>query len=139
MPKTQTPAAQPRQTRRDVSWAVLFRLARTGVWVEWSNGHRDPSEAIRSGEGLVPMDAVADIRFDRITRTRDMFDLHGLATMTDPEEPDTDQAAQDDALRIVAQWCAETANGPKNTNPRDLAADLAFRLEQAGHTLPEVI
>jgi hypothetical protein len=32
VPETQKPAAEPRQTRRDVSWAVLFRLARTGVW-----------------------------------------------------------------------------------------------------------
>jgi hypothetical protein len=129
----------PRQTRRDVSWAVLFRLACTGVWVEWSNGHRDPSEAIRSGEHLVPMDAVADVRFDRVTRQRDMFSLHDLAPSEETELPAADDAARDDALRIVAQWCAETANGPQPAPARDAAADLMFRLEQAGHTLPEVI
>lgn len=79
-----TAAPVPRQTSRDVSWAVMFRLAHTMAWVEWSNGHRDPSEAIRSAEVLVSMESVAEIRFDRITRTRDMFDLHGL-TQADGE------------------------------------------------------
>jgi hypothetical protein len=78
-----TPA--PRQTHRDVSWSVMFRLARTGVWVEWSNGHRDTSEAIRSAEVLVPMESVAEIRFDRIVHQRDMFDLHGIAQLAEEE------------------------------------------------------
>lgn len=79
-------APEPRQTRRDVSWAVMFRLARTNVWVEWSNGHRSPAEAVREAEVLVPMEAVAEIRFDRITRTRDMFSLHDLpATERTPQ------------------------------------------------------
>lgn len=73
-------ALAARQTRRDVSWAVMFRLARTGVWVEWSSGHREPSEAIRSAEVLVPMASVEEIRFDRVLHQRDMFSLHDLAT-----------------------------------------------------------
>lgn len=75
----------PRDTRRDVSWSVMFRLARTGVWVEWSSGHRDSSEAVRMAEPLVSMDSVAEIRFDRVTHQRDMFDLHGLALLGEAE------------------------------------------------------
>jgi hypothetical protein len=80
-----TGTSEPRQTRRDVSWSVMFRLARTSVWVEWSSGHRDSSEAVRAAECLVPMDSVADIRFDRVIRQRDMFDLHGLSLLADKE------------------------------------------------------
>ncbi|WNI19216.1 hypothetical protein [Actinacidiphila sp. ITFR-21] len=69
----------PRQSSRDVSWSVMFRLGGTGVWAEWSNGHRSPGEAVDWAEPLKANPAVADIRFDRITRTRDMFDLHGIA------------------------------------------------------------
>lgn len=49
------------------------------------------------------------------------------------------ETARDDALRIVAEWCVQTTNGPQDAHPHDLATDLAFRLEQAGHTLPEVV
>lgn len=76
---------EPRQTRRDVSWAVMFRLARTNVWSEWSSGHHDTSEAIRSAEVLVPMESVAEIRFDRVIHQRDMFDLRGIAQLADQE------------------------------------------------------
>lgn len=79
-----TDLPKPRQTSRDVSWSVMFRLGGTGIWAEWSNGHRASDEAIRSAEGLVSNPGVADIRFDRITRQRDMFDLHGIAQL--PEE-----------------------------------------------------
>lgn len=75
---TNTTPAEPRQTRRDVSWAVLFRLARTSVWVEWSNGHRAPAEAVQSAEALVLIGSVADIRFERVTHSREMFSLHDL-------------------------------------------------------------
>jgi hypothetical protein len=80
-------APEARQTRRDVSWAVLFRLARTNVWVEWSSGHRSSAEAIRDAEVLVPVTSVAEIRFDRITHQRDRFDLHGIAQLDDKETP----------------------------------------------------
>lgn len=78
-------APAPRQSRRDVSWSVMFRLARTGVWVEWSSGHRDTSEAVRSAEVLAAMESVAEIRFDRVTHQTDMFDLHGIAQLADQE------------------------------------------------------
>lgn len=72
---------EPRQASRDVSWSVMFRLARTGVWVEWSNGHRDPAEAIQSAEVLAPMPSVAQIRFDRVTRAREMVDYKTFRDM----------------------------------------------------------
>lgn len=75
---------KPRQTSRDVSWSVMFRLGGTGIWAEWSNGHRSPGEAVGYAEYLVSNPAVAEVRFDRITRQRDMFDLHGIAQL--PEE-----------------------------------------------------
>lgn len=78
---------EPRQASRDVSWAVMFRLARNNVWVEWSNGHRDPAEAVQSAEALVSMESVAEIRFDRVTRLREMFDLHALAQLDRKEAP----------------------------------------------------
>lgn len=88
MPDTAEPT--PRETRRDVSWAVMFRLARTGVWVEWSNGHRDPAEAVQAAEPLETLGSVAEVRIDRITRTREMFDPHeltaGQSRPTDPKE-----------------------------------------------------
>jgi hypothetical protein len=63
----------------------------------------------------------------------------GPGTLTPHEARQHAETERDDALRIVAQWCVQTANGPENTNPHNLAADLMFRLEQAGHTLPEVV
>lgn len=75
----------PSQTRRDVSWSVMFRLASTSVWVEWSSGHRDSSEAVREAEVLAPMESVAEIRFDRVTHQRDRFDLHGLFLLDEAE------------------------------------------------------
>lgn len=80
-----TTLPEPRQTSRDVSWSVMFRLARTSAWLEWSSGHRSPGEAIRSGEALVSIPSVADIRFERVTRTREMFDLRGIAQLADGE------------------------------------------------------
>lgn len=77
---TEAPRPKPRQTRRDVSWAVLFRLAHTGVWSEWSNGHRTQEEAIGYADPLRALDAVAQIRIDRITHQRDMFSIDDLTT-----------------------------------------------------------
>lgn len=75
----------PRQTSRDVSWSVMFRLGGTGIWAEWSSGHRSPDEAVDYAEELKANPGVAEVRFDRITRTRDMFDLHGTGQLADGE------------------------------------------------------
>lgn len=61
------------ETRQDVAWAVLFRLARTGVWCEWSTGHRSPSEALAEAEALAGIKPVVDIRFERRTGIRERF------------------------------------------------------------------
>ncbi|WP_405678015.1 hypothetical protein OG292_27110 [Streptomyces sp. NBC_01511] len=71
------------ETRRDVSWTVVFRLDGTNVWTEWSTGHRAHEDAVRNAEVLARVPAVAEIRFDRVTVQRDRHTLHDLARMTD--------------------------------------------------------
>lgn len=69
-------------TRRDVSWAVMLRLARTGVWIEWSKGHRSSQEVVAAGELPAKIPSVQEIRFERTTLQRDVFDLSELAEAT---------------------------------------------------------
>lgn len=71
------------EIRRDVSWSVVIRIARTGNWVEWSTGHRSVPEVLAVAETIVSLPAIAEIRFDRITKTQERFSLADLSD----EEP----------------------------------------------------
>jgi hypothetical protein len=90
----------------------------------------------RDHEGLLEMRVGVPELPERYTFTLQRV---GFGKLTPHEARQRAEAERDDVLRMVAQWCTETANGPQNAPARDAAADLAFRLEQAGHTLPEVI
>ncbi|WP_435610017.1 hypothetical protein [Streptomyces sp. C10-9-1] len=71
------------ETRRDISWVVKIRLHRTGCWLTWSEGHRAQDEALLAGEQVDRLDAVAEVRYERVTRQRDLFtapELHAQAT-----------------------------------------------------------
>jgi hypothetical protein len=64
--------------RRDVSWTVVIRLERTGVWLDWSTGHRSVPEILAVAETIISHPAIAEIRFDRITKTQERMSLHDL-------------------------------------------------------------
>lgn len=80
------------ETRRDVSLSVVVRLDRTGNWIEWSGGHRSTPEVLAVAEPLAELPAVAEVRFDRITRTTERLSLHDLAA-EDDEQPDAAPSA----------------------------------------------
>jgi hypothetical protein len=66
------------EIRHDIVWTVVIRIERTGNWIDWSTGHRTYPEAIADAETLVTHPAIAEIRFDRTTKTRERFSLHDL-------------------------------------------------------------
>jgi len=66
--------------RRDVSISVVVRIDRTGNWVDWSTGHRSVPGVLAVAESIVSLPAIAEIRFDRITRTTERLSLHDLAS-----------------------------------------------------------
>ncbi|MFJ3200973.1 hypothetical protein [Streptomyces sp. NPDC086989] len=62
-----------------VTWSVMFKDS-TGAWSEWGRGGWPTSDlAIRSAEAIVSIPTVQEIRFDRITTSRQRFSLHDLA------------------------------------------------------------
>lgn len=69
--------------RRDASLNVVIRIERTGNWLDWSTGHRSVPEALAAAEVIASHPAIAEIRFDRITRTTERLSLHDLANETD--------------------------------------------------------
>jgi len=60
------------------------------------------------------------------------FTLQRVGKLTPHQARQQAEAARDDVLRIVSAWCIEA-----NENGGVDAGDLAWRLEQAGHPLPE--
>ena len=67
------------EIRHDIVWTVVIRIERTGNWIDWSTGHRTVSEVLAEAETIVSHPAVAEVRFDRTTRTRERFSLADLA------------------------------------------------------------
>lgn len=77
--------AEPVEIRHDVSWTVVIRIERTGNWIDWSTGHRSIPEVLAVAEVIVSHPAIAEIRFDRTTKTRERFSLASLGA--DEEQP----------------------------------------------------
>lgn len=79
------------EIRRDVSLSVVIRIGGTGNWLEWSTGHRAVPEVLAVAEVIVSHPAIAEIRFDRVTRTTERLSLHDLAVEAEspPERPVT--------------------------------------------------
>ena len=67
------------EIRHDIVWTVVIRIERTGNWIDWSTGHRTVPEVLAEAETIVSHPAVAEVRFDRTTRTRERFSLADLA------------------------------------------------------------
>ncbi|MET9517013.1 hypothetical protein [Streptomyces sp. NPDC002994] len=150
------------ETRRDVSLSVVIRIDRTGNWVDWSTGHRSVPEVLAVAEQLVSLPAIADIRFDRTTRTTERLGLHDLAAEEGPRcvcgdsiqlmddadprswihSPGSDTRCLNarpptnqlaEVMRIVTEYVIESNDiGGLDAN------DLTDRLEQAGYPLPEI-
>lgn len=74
------PNPEPRQTRRDVSWAVMIRLTHSSVWLQWSDGHRTPGEAADDADQIRTHPGVAEVRCDRVIHQRDMFSQDDLTS-----------------------------------------------------------
>lgn len=70
--------AGPVEIRHDVVWTVVIRIERTGNWIDWSTGHRSVPEVLAVAASLVSHPAIAEIRFDRTTKTRERFSLSEL-------------------------------------------------------------
>jgi len=70
--------AEAVEIRHDIVWTVVIRIERTGNWIDWSTGHRSVPEILAVAETLVSHPAIAEIRFDRTTKTRERFNLHDL-------------------------------------------------------------
>lgn len=85
-------------TRRDVSLNVVIRIDRTGNWLDWSTGHRSIPEALAVAETLVSHPAIAEIRFDRITKT---IERMSLADLDEQPTPPQTSAYLTEAERIV--------------------------------------
>ncbi|MFJ8016203.1 hypothetical protein [Streptomyces sp. NPDC096339] len=59
-----------------VTWSVMFKDSKG----DWGRGGWPTSDlAIRSAEAIVAIPTVQEIRFDRITTTRQRFSLHDIA------------------------------------------------------------
>lgn len=71
------------EIRHDIVWTVVIRIERTGNWIDWSTGHRTAPEVLAEAESIVSHPAIAEIRFDRTTKTRERFSLSDL----DAEDP----------------------------------------------------
>ena len=71
------------EIRHDIVWTVVIRIEGTGNWIDWCTGHRTVQEALAEAETIVSHPAVAEIRFDRTTKTRERFSLADL----DAEDP----------------------------------------------------
>jgi hypothetical protein len=67
------------EIRHDIVWTVVIRIERTGNWIDWCTGHRTAQEALAEAETIVSHPAIAEIRFDRTTKTRERFSLADLA------------------------------------------------------------
>ncbi|WP_405769237.1 hypothetical protein OG539_32675 [Actinacidiphila glaucinigra] len=67
-----------------VTWSVMFRLEDSTEWNQWSTGWQTPEQAVANAGVLAAVQAVEEIRFDRITVSRDRFSLHDLAALTAP-------------------------------------------------------
>lgn len=66
------------EIRHDIVWTVVIRIERTGNWIDWCTGLRTAQEALAEAETIVTHPAVAEIRFDRTTKTRERFSLADL-------------------------------------------------------------
>lgn len=66
------------EIRHDVVWTVVIRIKDTGNWIDWCTGHRTVPEVLAEAESIVSHPAVAEIRFDRTTKTRERFSLADL-------------------------------------------------------------
>jgi hypothetical protein len=71
------------EIRYDIVWTVVIRIQGTGNWIDWCTGHRTVQEALAEAETIVGHPAIAEIRFDRTTKTRERFSLADLS----PEDP----------------------------------------------------
>jgi hypothetical protein len=66
------------EIRHDIVWTVVIRIEGTGNWIDWSTGHRTARGALADVESIVTHPAIAEIRFDRTTKTRERFSLADL-------------------------------------------------------------
>lgn len=93
--------------------------------------------AARSMLGDAPNYSETKLSFDvKVAESPELYTLvvqrHGPGVLTPHEARQKAEAALAEALRIVAAWCCE-ANDVGGVD----AGDLAWRLEQAGHPLPD--
>ena len=66
------------EIRHDIVWTVVIRIEGTGNWIDWSTGHRTVPEVLAEAETIVSHPAIAEVRFDRTTKTRERFSLADL-------------------------------------------------------------
>ncbi|MFE5630625.1 hypothetical protein [Streptomyces sp. NPDC056543] len=75
-----TPAdAEARTT--ETTWSVVFRTDGSDNWHQWSAGWTDTADALRNAEALVASGATTHVRLERVTTTRERFNLHQLAQL----------------------------------------------------------
>lgn len=69
---------QPAPGTSSVTWDVVFRC-NDETWFTWSTRRATSADAIRAAEPLVGLPHVTEIRFDRITTSRERLSLHDIA------------------------------------------------------------
>lgn len=128
---------QKQEEQLGIKWADF----RAGRWeMDLAAGREFAAAYVAAARALLgdaPNYSQTKLEFDvKIAESPEIYTLvvqrHAPGALTPHEARQQAEAARDDVLRIVSGWCIES-----NNHGGIDAGDLAWRLEQAGHHLPE--